>query len=128
MALTFGASTWRKAEAAWAEGEYSAAWAPFRAAARDRGFIFPPTGTKWDGWEDDGPSQRAIVWRAIDETPELLRRCIARSRSWAAVVRELTRERDAWRERNAAADVDDEQGPTRGEAVERLGDIVRRLG
>lgn len=78
---TFSREDVQAANAAWVEGGFDPRWQAFRELASGRGILYPPSGTKRDSWEDDAPSQRAILWRAIDETPELLRRCILRSRS-----------------------------------------------
>jgi hypothetical protein len=68
-------------------------------AAMEAGIIYPPEGTGWDQWDDDHPSQRAILIRAIRETPVLLERCIreARQPSWAVVIEALLHGRDAMR-------------------------------
>lgn len=128
MVRTYSRADLEAAHAAWDAGEFSDEWTSFRELAASRGILYPPNGTKWDSWEDDAPSQRAILWRAIDETPELLRRCIARSRSWQEVVAHLTGERDAWRRRLDAEAHGDEQR----ERAERVGPeeasaILRRL-
>lgn len=126
MGVTFSQADWRRAQAAWEAGEFDRAWSPFRELAGRAGFIYPPAGTRWDSWEDDQPSQRAIIWRAIEETPDLLRRCIARARSWSDVVRELTSERDAWRARLASQASEEPDPISRREAPELLCDVMRR--
>jgi hypothetical protein len=129
--VTFSASDWRLAQEAWLAGEFGSEWDEARAAARSRGFIFPPSGSRHDDWDDEHPSQRAIVYRAIEESPRLLLRCVARSRSWSDVVRMLAGERDAWRVRNArSAELDAaaaDAGPTREEAAGALRSILGRL-
>jgi len=70
----------------WARGEFGPEWTPFREAAAERGFVFPPDGDATDTAEDPMPSQRAIVWREIDERPAALLEAIGRSHSWAEVV------------------------------------------
>lgn len=121
---TFSREAWQEAEQAWTDGEFGDAWEAFRIEARTRGFIYPPTGTKWDSWEDDDPSQRAVLWRAIEETPRLLLTCIRRSRSWHDVVRLLTAARDELRARRPEPEV--HEGQSRAEAIESLGEIMRR--
>lgn len=125
---TFSREDVQAANAAWVEGGFDPRWQAFRELASGRGILYPPSGTKWDRWEDDAPSQRAILWRAIDETPELLRRCILRSRSWQEVVAHLTGERDAWR-RRLDADAHADEQRERGERVgpEEAKAILRRL-
>jgi hypothetical protein len=63
-----------------------------------RGMIYPPEGSKWDSWEDDQPSQRAMLIRAIRDTPRLLETAIDRSRSWGDVISYVLTRRDEWRE------------------------------
>src|SRR5512146_1944784 len=94
---TFSRSHWEAALQAWQDGEFSDEWKPWRHEAAMRGMIYPPEGTKWDSWEDDEPSQRAMLIRAIRETPSLLHTAIARSRSWYDVIAYIVRERDDWR-------------------------------
>ena len=122
---TFSRADWDEAEAAWSD--FSDEWQPFRELALRRGILFPPSGTKWDSWEDDSPSQRAILIRAIRETPELLKRCIGRSSSWREVVANLTGERDEWRERMVREPEPQNEQPTHGEAVAALRTILGRM-
>ena len=85
---TYRRKDWDAAAAAWDTGEFSEEWAPFRALARERGLLYPPTGTAMDGWDEAQPSQRALLIRAIRETPELLRTAISEApqASWSAVL------------------------------------------
>lgn len=109
---TFSRHDWEQAQTAWAD--FSEEWAPFRKLAAHQGFVYPPAGTKWDGWDDDHPSQRAILIRAIRETPQLLAQCVLRSRNWAQVVSELTASRDEWRARaRAQSERDDADSESR---------------
>src|SRR3990172_3640659 len=91
---TFRREDLQRARQAWADGEFSDEWRDVRHQAAMRGMIYPPAGSQWDSWEDDSPSQRAILIRAIRETPELLRRCIARASSWDGVIALLIAGRD----------------------------------
>ena len=95
------------------------------------GLIWPPDGTKWDSWEDDNPSQRAILIRAIRETPRLLDKCVVGARSWSDVIANLLKERDDWRVRNNFAARDQEwdrrDDITHREAVTALGSILQRI-
>lgn len=115
----------------WVHGEFGAEWQPYRRLAGDRGFIFPPDGTKWDSWEDDEPSQRAIVYRAIEDTPSLLRAAIAKSNSWGQVVAQLMRDLERRREDADLAERDAgwerEHRPSRREALETYAEISRRM-
>ena len=123
---TFSRSDWDAAQDAWCD--FSPEWREVRHQAAMRGMLYPPSGTKWDSWDDDEPSQRAILIRAIRETPELLSRCIDRSRSWHDVVQKLIAERDGVR-RN----VDDAERllhfdkPTDRQAVTALKSILQRI-
>jgi hypothetical protein len=119
------------ARKAWDLGEFADEWKPWRRLASEGGLIYPPDGTRYDSWEDDSPSQRAILIRAIRETPALLRRSIVGARSWGDVVARLVRGRDEIREDAALRDRDtewrrrDELGPH--EAILSLGAILGRI-
>ena len=65
-------------------------------AATVAGIIAAPQGTRWDSWGDEDPSERALVARAIEDSPSLLRSVLRSGRvhSWAQVVRALLIERD----------------------------------
>lgn len=78
--------------------DFSSEWEPYRRLAAERGMLYPPNGTKLDSWADDEPSQRALLIRAIRETPTLLRQAILRSSSWSEVIGKLNRQRDEWAE------------------------------
>jgi len=96
-ARTFSKTRWLAARAAWRDGEFGPEWKRWRElAAIVAGIIDPPAGSVWDLWTDDDPSQRAIVIRAIRETPELLEAAIRTPgvHAWAAVIAVLLRSRD----------------------------------
>jgi len=131
MTRTFSREAWNEAQRLWTEGEFSDEWKAVRHQAAMRGFIYPPEGTRWDSWEDDAPSQRAMLIRAIRETPSLLSRCIAGSRSWADVIAKLIAERDelrddGWRETRRAELECDEPDPR--EATVSIRRILERIG
>lgn len=132
MERTFSREHWLASLDAWKDGEFSDEWKPYRHAAAMRGMIYPPEGTKWDSWEDDDPSERAMLIRAIRETPKLLSASIAQSRSWSEVVARVTRARDEWREdltrreRAAAHERGDEPDPR--EATKAIKHILDRIG
>lgn len=125
---TFSRDHWNAAQDAWKAGAFSDEWKEYRHEAAMRGIIYPPDGTKWDSWDDDDPSERAMLIRAIRETPNLLHRAIADRKSWAGVVAYIVRERDDWRaeqvraERYAVTDEPDER-----EAVVVLKRIMERI-
>lgn len=95
---TFSRAAFDEAARLWADGEFSDEWKPYRHRAAMRGFIYPPDGTKWDSWSDDEPSQRAMLVRAIRETPKLLEAAIDRSGSWGEAIAFLLARRDEWRD------------------------------
>ena len=121
---TYSREAWTEAQVAWAD--FSPEWREARHQMALRGCIYPPAGTAFDSWEDDAPSQRAILIRAIRETPKLLSRCIARSRSWSDVIAKLTAARDDWRAELAHSRTEDE-APTHREAVASLAAILERI-
>lgn len=92
----------------WDAGKFSPEWDAYRRLAANSGIIYPPDGSRWDNWEDDNPSQRAILIRAIRETPELLRSSIVGARSWGEVIKRLLRGRDEIREDATLRERDDE--------------------
>jgi hypothetical protein len=129
---TFLRSELDAANAAWDAGDFSPEWREVRHKAAMGGLIYPPSGTKHDSWEDDSPSQRAILIRAIRETPALLGKCIIGAPSWFVVIERLTRARDEWREeldakeRHAAA-LHRQENPTHRESVQSIRQIFDRI-
>jgi len=109
---TYSRTDWEAAQAAWTAGRFSPEWRDWRhLAAMEAGIIDAPEGSEWDQWDDDEPSQRAILVRAIRETPALLRTAIRTPRvhSWAAVIAILVRGRDDMRAEAALRARDDDQ-------------------
>ena len=130
MTRTFSREHWTAAQQAWKDGKFSHEWRDFRHQAAMRGILYPPDGTRWDSWEDDDPSERAVLVRAIRETPELLRECIGRSRSWGEVIARLVRTRDRWRADLAEQEhrrPSDEDRPSDREVVTSLRAIIGRI-
>lgn len=116
---------------AWDAGGFSDEWKPWRRMAATRaGILFPPDGTAQDSWDDDSPSQRAILIRAIRETPQLLRRSIEAPgvRTWGDVINRLLGGRDAMRdELDRAEELEARRRsgePSRTEAAEALRSIL----
>lgn len=127
---TFTRADLDASRAAWDAGEFSAEWRDVRHLAAMGGIIYPPEGTKWDSWEDDNPTQRAILIRAIRESPRLLEKCIPGARSWSQVIERLLRARDDWRARldlDAREAAWDSEAPTHRESVMALGSILERI-
>lgn len=88
--------TWQRAMAAWEAGRFGPEWADWRLLAARTGIVFPPDGTAQDSWSDPRPSQRAMLIRAIRETPRLLRWALTQPgvRSWGDVLEHLLTGRD----------------------------------
>jgi hypothetical protein len=133
MTRTFSQADWQSALSQWNDGDFSDEWRPWRHRAAMRGMIYPPEGSKWDSWEDDQPSQRAMLIRAIRDTPRLLETAIDRSRSWGEVIRYVLAQRDEWREelnaraRQVAFDKRSEQRAEHRGAVMSIAQIVERI-
>lgn len=126
MTRTFSAETWRSAQGAWAD--FGPEWRDVRHKAAMGGLIFPPSGTRWDSWDDDSPSQRAIVIRALRETPKLLDRCLIGAPTWTVVIARLTRARDQWRDDQRVIErYFPERPATHSEAVRSLAQILERI-
>jgi hypothetical protein len=86
--------TWLASDAQWRAGRFGPEWSDWRGMAAKAGIIFPPSGSPDDPWSADSPSQRAILIRAIRETPRLLRRAIPGASSWSDVIGRLLTYRD----------------------------------
>lgn len=123
MSRTFSYADWHEAQRQWAEGEFSDEWRNLRHTMAMQGCIFPPAGSRFDSWEDDQPSQRAILIRAIRETPQLLARCTRNARSWSQVIDRLIRARDEWREEQRRQWEDDER-PIRRQVPHHIGALL----
>jgi hypothetical protein len=118
---TFSRAEWDTASAAWHEGGFDAdTWRDVRRAAADRGMLYPPSGTQHDDIDAPHPSQRAIVYRAIDGTPKLLMRVIARSSTWSQVVDELMRSVNARRDEADEVELDSERRSEAARWAERI--------
>lgn len=101
---TFSRDDWNAAQDAWKAGEFSDEWKAVRHQAALRGMIYPPEGTRFDSWGDDQPSQRAMLVRAIRESPTLLAAGVARSGTWGEVIRYVIARRDDWKEESEEKD------------------------
>lgn len=129
---TFDRETFLAARQAWDEGEFGWQWRHFRELAAERGFIFPPAGTRHDDREGESPSQRAIVWAAIEENPTELERIIRRCWSWHQVVDQIIGMEARLAEDAGLSDGDAkwerEQRPSSREAATTLKAILERIG
>lgn len=122
---TYSRADYQRAMTLW--GDFSPEWDEARRLAAERGILFPPSGTKWDSWEDDSPSQRAMLIRAIRETPTLLAACIRSSRTWSEVIEHLISERDDLRATvRRQAEEDEAPRPGRAALPEPVRDVLRR--
>lgn len=119
---TYSRADWMRAETLWGD---SPEWDAVRRQAAGRGILFPPRGTRWDSWDDDSPSQRAMLIRAIRETPTLLASCIARSSTWSEAIGQLIVARDDLR---ATTRPDSEPAdPDRHTALLSVAEILERV-
>jgi len=93
---TYDHATYVRSRDAWDAGMFGAEWPDWRNIAGKAGIIFPPDGGPDDSWSDARPSQRAILIRAIRETPRMLRWALSRPgvESWGDVIGHLLRGRD----------------------------------
>lgn len=127
---TYSREAWLEAQQAWKDAEFSSEWKPWRhKAAMECGIIYPPAGTKWDSWEDDNPSQRAILIRAIREQPGVLSGCFRGSKTWADVIAKLVRRRDEIREdqRYLLVCREADEVPSHKDAAMTLKQIIARI-
>lgn len=118
------------ARAAWDAGRFSPEWRHFRhLAAMEAGIIVPPVGSDMDQWDDEHPSERAQIVRAIRETPKALEAALKAPKvhSWAAVIAQLVRRRES-----IGNDLDLEKahrrGPDARQATRRLSEILQVIG
>ena len=126
---TYSRADFEAAQRAWES--FGPAWHFYRQLAADRGMLYPPSGSKWDSWEDSDPSQRAIIYRAIEDTPRALVDVIKSSRSWSEVVRKLMADLDRRREDADLREKDDEwerrDELTPHQALQSINDILGRI-
>lgn len=127
---SYDRATYGAARKAWAEGDFGPEWHELYRIAAANGYIYPPTGMKWDDVEEE-PSQRAIVHQALEDNPTELRRIMARSHSWTEVVRQVIAYRGVLRDQadlhEADAEWEKDKLPSRRTAPEMLRDVLRRL-
>ena len=128
---TFDRATFDQARGAWKAGEFGREWIPYRQAMAERGWLWPPAGTRHDDWGAEEPSQRAVIYQAIEERPKALMSAIGRSRSWSDAIAQLLADRRGQEETIRLAEDDarwerrDEA--TREQATEALRRILRRV-
>ena len=132
MTRSYDRATYTAARKAWAEGDFrDRRWHAIYRLAAERCYIYPPTGTIHDDRDEEQPSQRAIVYAAMCDTPAELERIMRRSSSWSAVVAQLISHQDTLREDAGRAEDDAEWvkrgDPKRHEAAEAVRSILRHL-
>lgn len=129
---TYDRATFEAARAAWYDADLRG-WDTIRAAGAERGMLYPPTGSKWDSWDDRDPSQVAVIEQLRQENPDELLRIVRASRSWSQVVERVIALRDHNREL-VRIRLDDDEWEAAQERRRRYGDpqslgaILRRLG
>ena len=126
---TYDRDTWHRANATWTD--FGPEWAEVRQIAASRGMLYAPSGSPDDDRDSDEPSQRAIIWRALEDNPGELRAILRTSSSWSQVVDRIfgleTRLRLTAGEDERDAAFDRDQFPTHRESVMTLGQIIGRL-
>jgi hypothetical protein len=129
---TYRREDWLASQRAWDDGEFGYRWQAIRRIAADRGFIYPPSGTIHDDREVEFPSQRAIVWRALEDNPREVERIVRRAWSWFDVVDNIigleARLRVDADEDGKVDDWEREQLPDHRESVMALSSILKRIG
>jgi len=128
---TYSRTDWIASQQAWDDGEFSYRWQAIRRIAAERGFIYPPVGSVHDDREVESPSQRAIVWRALEDNPTELERIVRRSRSWYDVVDGIIGLEDRLRRDASEEEAVDiwqrKDDPTHRESVTSLAAILERI-
>jgi len=131
MTRSYDRATYTAARRAWAEGDFrDRRWHVVYRLAAERGYIYPPAGTIHDDRDEEQPSQRAIVYAAMCDTPAELERIMRRSSSWSSVVAQLITHVERLREDadRTQDDVDWERrdDPDPDAAKKLVGSILRR--
>lgn len=128
---TYSRRDFEAARDAWAWGRFGSEWEPYRRAAAERGFIYPPAGSPDDDPTAEDPSQRSVIHEAMDNTPRALLAAIRLSRSWSEVVARMTQHRASLREDADLAERDAHWAKaqfelSRRETLQALAEILRR--
>lgn len=122
---TYTAEQMAEAREAWAD--FGDEWQPWRRlAANGPGIVYPPHGTRWDSWDSIHPTQRALLVRAIRETPDLLAWAIrgAKEPTWQAVISRLLAGRDEHRQQLDLEEPEPKQDLAPSQSMRRLGEIA----
>ena len=128
---TYDRAAFLKAKEAWESGNFGWQWSTIRQTAAHRGYLFPPTGTVHDDRDAESPSQRSIIWRALEDNPRELVRIVSRCSSWSEVVDRIIGLEDRLRaEAGLAArnrEWDAESAPTERDDAMSLARILERI-
>jgi hypothetical protein len=125
---TYSRADYERSQAEW--DEFRAGWTEVRRAAQDWS-IFPPSGSRWDQWDAENPTQAAIVARLLDSNKPALLEIVGRSRSWSQVVAGIIQLEDRLNEdielheRDLA--ITKAEHPNHVEAVQSIGRIFDRI-
>ena len=129
---TFDKETYQAAKAAWDAGEFGHEWREARSISWERGYPYPPSGTRWDDPEDGEETQRAIIFRALDYRPFGTLHVIRTSNSWHQVVERIIAEEHRLKETaddlEWEADAEKGRRPSYREATSTIADVLRRIG
>lgn len=134
---TFSRDAFLEAREQWDTGRFGWRWQSIRRIAAERGFIYPPVGSVHDDREVESPSQRAIIYAALEENPTQVETIVRRSHSWFDVVdgiigMEAMLGREAYeRERDIEWERVEERPPNRPYrrvGFVPVGDIVEKIG
>ncbi len=127
----FDAETYHAARRAWDTGEFGPEWREVRYLSWEMGYPYPPAGDPYDDPDDAHPSQRSILYRALDYRPIETIRFVRESRSWHEVVERIIgseqRLREAAEARYADAVEEREGRPGHRESVIALKRILDRI-
>lgn len=128
---TFDKDTYTAARAAWDAGDFGPEWREARSISWERGFPYPPEGSRWDDPENGDQTQRSIIFRALDYRPVATIAIIRTSRSWSEVIARIIRDEQTIKEhvdsREWEAENDKKSQPTHREAATVLGDVMQRI-
>lgn len=126
---TYTRSDFEAARDSWQE--FGPEWSELRSVMAAGGTIYAPTGSKWDQRDDPQPSQRVIVWQALDYRPEQTLDLARRSKSWRELVGRILAAEASLNEAIDLAERDDEwrrrDEPDGRQALTALGAIVGRI-
>lgn len=128
---TYSREVFLKARQAWIDGEFGREWTPLRIAAGERGFLYPPSGSPHDDRDAERPSQRAIIYRALQDNPRQTTAIVWRCSSWKEVVDRIIGLEERIRVQADEAEQDAEaerrEAPRHDEAVSSLKSILRDI-